>query len=101
MSEGRSVTATFDLKPARIKEIGTATAYYYYLDEALTACGTGSILRLQQAVFTENATLASGAAITLEGGYDSTYASRSGYSTLSGILTIGNGSMVVDMLTVK
>jgi len=50
----------------------------------------------------EDLVLNSGKNITLMGGLDAYYAAQSGqYSTLSGNLTVGTGSLVVDKLIIK
>jgi hypothetical protein len=46
----------------------------------------------------EELRLDSGMAITLEGGYTGNYTSRTGYTTLDGILEIAAGALVVDRL---
>jgi len=53
------------------------------------------------AEFVENLTLGQGKALSLEGGYDIGFASRSGVTSLLGILTIENGSLMIENLLIK
>lgn len=70
---------------------GTLTAAF---NDALT----GDIIKARGTGFTEDVYLDSGAAITLQGGYSSGYASRDGYTALDGILAVAEGALVVDRL---
>jgi len=100
MSVDRNATATFSVNPrSRVSGI-----YYGTLSKAYEAIGVSAIgtIEAQAQTFIENLSLNRGSAVTLLGGYDSGYgAVRTGYTTLSGTLLLGSGSLIVDRLVVK
>jgi hypothetical protein len=59
------------------------------------------MIEAQSVTFIENLTLNNGVVFTLQGGYDSTYGSRSSATTLEGTLTIATGGLIVDSLVIK
>jgi hypothetical protein len=52
-------------------------------------------------VYIENLTCGFNKAVTLKGGYNQGYTALNGWATLSGILTIGQGSVTIEEFSVK
>ena len=102
MDDDKAVTATFDTDKEHSVLIDLPTMKYYssinaaYLDISAT-----SVIKAWGTDFTENLELDKGKALTLRGGFDSTYTTNSGFTTLHGALTIGTGSVVVDKLAIQ
>lgn len=97
MTVDRSATATFSLIPrARVGIIPYGT-----LTSAYAAVPGGGVLEAQALTFIENLVLNRSVAFTLKGGYAADYLSRPGFTSLSGVLTIGSGAVTVDGLIIK
>ena len=87
----------FESSPmARI--VGTASDFYT-LQGAHDEAGSGDTIEAMAGVFPETLTVSK--PITLEGGYDSSYSSNSGYTTLWGVITILSGSLTVKNLGIR
>ena len=100
MNWSKAVTVTFSyVQPVLIS--GTSPAYYSTIGAAYAAALNGSILLSREYSFSENLNLNRNISVTLKGGYNSSYSSNSGYTTLHGILTIGNGSLTVENLVIR
>lgn len=101
MSGDKTVTATFDQFPP--VKAGTATmGYYADLATAYAAAPDASLFTIQaQAVeFIGDLLLNRNVAVDFSGGYDSIFSTVSGASTISGTLTIGDGSLTVNGLDI-
>jgi YVTN family beta-propeller protein len=94
------VTPTFstDLLPVRIGSV-----YYQNLVDAYTLAPSGAVIIQAMATsFSGDLNLnRADIALTLEGGYDVTYATRTGNTVMIGKLTIGAGNLVADRLTIQ
>lgn len=97
MGAARSATATFSLIPKAM--IGSTP--YGSLTSAYAAVDSGATIEARNLEFIENLLLNRSVAFILKGGYANGYASRSGYTTLDGVLTIGSGRLIVDGLAIK
>lgn len=97
----KSVIATFDMDSTHKAKLGAN--YYPTLTEAYAAAATtGSIMQASATSFSENLTCNAAKQVTLKGGYTANYLSNSdGYTTLQGVLTIGNGSLTVENLIIN
>lgn len=85
------------LLPVRI-----GATYYQDLQTAYSEARTGEIIQATQNTFSGPfSLLRNGIAVTVQGGYDVTYASQVGNSFLQGALTISSGSLVIDRLTIQ
>jgi len=96
-----SVTASFPYSSmAKVNSSGTG---YEALALAYAGAAATDTIKVRAVTFPAGDWLLNGnKAIVLRGGLDAYYANQSGhYSTLSGRLTIGNGSLVVDKLIIK
>jgi hypothetical protein len=96
MDSDKGVTGTFDLKPVRIA--GPAPSYYSTLGAAYAAAADGSLLQSREYAFTDDLDLDRDISVTLEGGYNTAYTGRSGYTTVQGTLTISRGALEVESL---
>lgn len=99
----KTCTATFTfVKPARIagstplREFDSIQAAY---DDPLTV--SGDVIQVREYPFPGNLNLGRQINVTIKGGYDIDYLTRTGYSLLRGIMTVGKGSVITDRLTVE
>jgi YVTN family beta-propeller protein len=94
------VTPTFstNLLPVRI-----GTTYYQNLVDAYTLAPSGAVIIQAMATsFSGDLNLnRADIALTLEGGYDVTYTTRTGNTVMIGKLIIGAGNLVADRLTIQ
>lgn len=101
ISAAKNITATFSkLNPVHI---ANGSNYYSTLQSAYNATGSTSTIQAQAVnLATGNlSTTSSSKTITLMGGYDATYAGRSGYTVMQGTLTVTKGTLVVDNIAIK
>lgn len=86
-----------------VKIAGDPPAYFTKLADAYAAASIGApvVLQARSAEFTENLVLNRAVSSIFQGGYDSLFTTRSGYSTVKGTLTIASGSLTVDGLIIK
>jgi|WetSurMetagenome_2_1015567.scaffolds.fasta_scaffold58609_2 hypothetical protein len=78
--------------------VGTSS-YFNTLQGAHDSAVDGNTIEAEAAVFPPGGLTVS-KSLTLKGGYDSSFASNSGYTTLQGILTIQSGSLTVENLII-
>jgi len=64
------------------------------IQAAYVNASSGNVLRSQTGIFSENLTVSK--SLTLEGGYDCSFGSRTGITAVKGSLTISGGSLIVD-----
>jgi hypothetical protein len=109
MDSDKTVIATFDAAPAKVRIEGSSTAYYS-LDEALAAApapmapALATEIRVQAlpTVFVEDIIVTNPVAILLKGGYvDEDFSDQSGYSTVGGFLKLQAGKLLVERLNIK
>jgi len=92
-------TTTFQVsrKPAKI-----GTIYYDTMLNGYTGATGGQVLQVRAQSMTGPFNLSRNIAVKLEGGYDSTYsATRSGYTELTGSVTISSGQVTMDRVVVR
>lgn len=75
-------------------------AYYSFLQHALNAAGSGTVLKLSAAQYSETLLANTNASYTVRGGYDSSHNNVTGTSQLSGNLTVQAGTLTVENLDV-
>lgn len=96
MDSNKAVSATFTVIPnAKIGD-----TYYGTLSNAYSAITSDGVIEAKDMTFVEDLTLDRDVSFTLAGGYADDYVSRTGFTTLNGILTISSGSMIVDSLII-
>ena len=99
----KSCSAAFavPLPPSLITVSGSALSYDT-LQLAYAAAGNLATIKARTASFTGDLLLATaGKTVTLKGGYEPTFATQTGFSTLQGKLTIGKGGLVADRVVVR
>jgi hypothetical protein len=97
-----TVTAAFSLFPVKRVEGGATVAYYSTIQEAFNAALSGDIIEMQATTFTENPNFNnSGVLVLLKGGFDSTFGSQVGKTTIQGTLTISAGTATVQNLIIN
>jgi hypothetical protein len=84
------------VSPARIGLIGYPT-----LVDAYAAAVAGSVIEAQAVTFSSPLTLNRSIAVTLRGGFDSDFKTRTGYTVNQGKLTVEKGSVVIDRITIR
>lgn len=101
MDDNKNLIAEFSscMYPARIS--GSSPAYYDYLQDAVNAAAAGDVLQSQNYLFTENVTFSNAITIIFEAGYDCTYETSTGTTTINGNLTINNGSVTIQQGTLE
>jgi hypothetical protein len=94
MDANREVTTAFSyVKPAKVGNM-----FYDTLNAAYGDTNAGAILA-REYTFTEN--LDVGKNISISGGYDTSFNTRHGFTTINGKLTISTGSMKADSLAIR
>lgn len=96
-----TATATFNfINPAKI--VRTQVTYSTLLG-AYNAAITGDVIQTREHTFAESPNFASGKTITINGGFDKTYSTNSGYysSFSGGSFTIGTGQITLSNIVVR
>jgi len=81
-------------------DCGDKTPCYDSIQEAIDAAITGSVILTVQGTYDESIVLNESKALTLQGGWDSTFTSQPSYTTVN-FITIRNGTIVVDKLVIQ
>jgi len=99
LNANKSVTAAFEL----LRYIKNGANYYSFLQNAFDAAVGGNIIRAQALTFTDTNLIfnKSSARVTLVGGYEASFNTNSGYTILAGKLTIVDGTLVIERLTIE
>jgi hypothetical protein len=100
LNSGKQVTATFTtLQPVRT--VGPPPVYYDSLQAAYNKLTGSATIQSRAVTLTENLTLGNPVATVLKGGYDASFVTQTGYTTLQGKLVIQKGSLVVERLVIR
>ena len=75
--------------------------FYWQTQTAYNAAVDGDVIRLQEYTFNENLNLNRNISVTLKGGYDCSYTSNPQFGTINGMLTISDGTVIVENLVIK
>jgi len=94
------VSAAFTLLPP-VRLAGLTSASFTAIGETYAAAQDGATIQAKAVGFTENLLFDRGIAVTLSGGYDGAYGFSSGYTTVSGDMTITGGTVVVENLVLQ
>lgn len=97
MDSDKSVSSTFSVIPNTMVD----STPYGTLNNAYNAVPADGIIKAREMIFVEDLTLNRDISFTLEGGYSDDFSTRPGLTTLDGVLTIANGSMVIDGLIIQ
>jgi hypothetical protein len=74
---------------------------YDNIDEAYAAAATSQTIQARAVTITEDIVLNSDKEILLAGGYDCNFSAQSGVTTISGSLTISDGKVTADRITIR
>ncbi len=96
-----TVAASFNLLQVLRVQGSTPVGTYPTIQTAFDAALTGDIVELQAGTFTETPDLKSGVSVTLSGGFDQSFGSQAGYSTISGKLTVSSGTVAIKDIVIK
>jgi len=97
-----STTALFDRNVARQVSVdGALPLYYPTLQGAYNAVADDSVMKLWAIDYSEDLDCNRPVAITLRGGYDENYTAIVGEPLLSGTLTVTDGTVTVDGLSIR
>ncbi|HBG05183.1 MAG: hypothetical protein A2075_02655 [Geobacteraceae bacterium GWC2_58_44] len=104
MDAAKSVSASFDIKPASVR-IDGSTVPYYSIGGTLDAVSTGGrTVRARAETFVENVIMTSPAAILLKGGFtDALFGARTAtsFTVLDGSLKIRQGTLTIERLLLR
>ena len=84
--------------PIRLE--GGFSTYFSFLQHALNAAGSGTLLKLTAAQYSETLLVNTNTTYTIRGGYNSSHSSRTGTTQLNGSLTVQLGTLTVENLDV-
>lgn len=74
---------------------------YSTIQGAYSQCSGDDILEMQAVTFTEDLDFNSNISVVLEGGYDSSFTSQTGFTIVQGMMTIGSGKITVENLIIE
>jgi len=99
MNADKSVGAVFDA----LLYIKNGGNYYSLLQSAFDAAANGNTIQAQAQVFTSSAWVFDrpGAVVTLKGGYDGSFVTNPGFTTLDGRLNLQGGTLRVQKVKIK
>lgn len=97
LSGNTTIAATFIQQQTRLQNGSTG---YPLLQQALSGSATDSTIKAMAGIYKEDVTLSSGRSITLAGGYNRDFTTQNSTSILDGTLTIANGLLTVNGLTI-
>ncbi|OGU07013.1 MAG: hypothetical protein A2075_13230 [Geobacteraceae bacterium GWC2_58_44] len=97
---GLNFTLTSTSATAKVKVSGSPLPYAL-LQPAYIDAADGAAILSQGVTFSENLLLGASKAVVIKGGYDATFTSRPGYTTLDGILKIRRGRVVADRFKIR
>jgi hypothetical protein len=102
LNRNRNITAIFTKLPP-VKVSGSPDSYYQSLGEAYGACPSGSTptIKAQAQLFTENLILDKTVILNLLGGFDGSFATQNGMTTLQGNLTVAQGTLNAGNLILR
>lgn len=100
VTEAHTVEATFS--EYMIKRVSSSDHYYNLLTEVFAEVTGSDTVMLRQGTFTGSAYNRAGVSITLKGGYNTGFGSNTDqHSTISGQLTISNGTVTAENVTIQ
>lgn len=77
------------------------TQYFDTIQMAYDSATEGNTIQVHSLEFTEDVTLDRNITTTLKGGYDCDYTTNPGYTTVHGLLTVSNGTVIIENLVIK
>jgi hypothetical protein len=101
MDQGRAVLAAFGIDPDYGVWIDPGSNYYNKIGNAYQAAGSIAHIKACRLNFPETLLFGDPKTITLTGGYNSAYSDKDGLTTVTGSLTVGSGSVIVENLAIR
>ncbi|NVN92514.1 MAG: PKD domain-containing protein [Desulfuromonadales bacterium] len=93
-----SVSGTCNALPVTIADTND---YYSSIENALNYAGNGATLQLQAVPLTDSPNIARNISFKLSGGYGCDYSMNPGYTIVSGVMTISQGTVIMENIIVK
>jgi hypothetical protein len=85
----------------RLMHGGSPAGNYTTLQDAIAAVADGDTVQALAMAFSEPLTFDADYAVLLQGGYDSGFTANPGFTTLNGSLTISDGTVTVENLSIR
>jgi hypothetical protein len=99
--EGSIGCAVSAASGASLVKNDSTSSFYSSIQTAYNAAATGQSLLMQAVEFTEDLTLSGSIAVSLLGGYDSSFSSTSGFTIVNGVVTIKGGPVTLSNIEIK
>ena len=93
MTSAKAVIATFQCQNQPVRINRTTPVYYSTLQAAYNAAADGETIQSQSLVLTESPVFNLPKTVTISGGYDCSYASIVGKTTVKGLMRVSNGTV--------
>lgn len=93
--------ATLSVIGVRRVQGATPVGTYATIQAAINAVASGDIIQSVLMTFYESPVLNSSVPVTIRGGYEPGFSSQTGYTTISGTLTLATGALTVDRLVLQ
>ena len=97
MNSDITATATFGVHPP----VNLGTSNYSIINDAYAAAENGNVINIRAVELTESPVFNRPAKVTLKGGFDGTFTSNSGYTTLHGSMKISAGSVTFEKIVIR
>ena len=81
--------------------IKETSSYYASIYEAYSAALDGQSIQMRAVDFTGNLDLSDYKSTKIQGGFDSTFASQTGFTTIHGKLTVSKGKVIIENVIVR
>jgi len=101
MNSTVNVTANFSSGSGPISIANPSPSYFATLSDAYNTALSDDIIQATSQTFAEDLNINQDKTVTLQGGFDSSYSTISGTTTLNGTLTISSGTLIIDNLTIQ
>lgn len=101
LDAARSVTATFDAGPYFLTtDSGGTNSYFISLQKAYSSAHSGTIIKGRSVTVQENVVANLQKQVMVQGGYDTSFSSINGVTTVNGKMLIRQGAVRVDKISV-
>jgi hypothetical protein len=85
----------------RLMQGDTIVNTYNNIQDAYNNAQAGDVIQAKNVTSTENQTFVAAKAVSFKGGYDSGFASNSGFTTINGNMTIIGGTVTIEKIIIK
>jgi hypothetical protein len=97
----RNLSITTAALPVRYGDPGAPINYDQIIQSAYDHCADGYIIEVQALTFPSDVICDRNVSVTLKGGYDQGFNSNPSFTTITGMLKISNGTVVIENIIVK